>query len=369
MRRRTIRAALGALLMAVLLSTPALAVDVMEETADAIGADALYDGLPESAAEFLEGITPTDAGSLSEGVSGILSKAVNQTGGYVKSALGTMAVILAILQLCAMVRELRPEGGANVVSMAGALAITAACTGNLNTMIALGQATLNDITAFTNLLLPTMAAATAATGAVNASSALYVASVFFADVLMTGISRLLMPLVYCYVAMAAADAALGNQMLSQMGTMLRSLLVSGLKAILLVFTAYLSVTGIISGSADAATVRAAKLALSAAVPVVGSILSDASETVLVSASLIRSSVGVFGMLAVLAICIVPFLRIGIQYLMLKLTAAVGGVIGDSSLVKLTGAMASAMGMVLGMTGGCALMLLICCVCSMKTVTV
>jgi stage III sporulation protein AE len=73
------------------------------------------------------------------------------------------------------------------------------------------------------------------------------------------------------------------------------------------------------------------------------------------------------MLAVLAICVVPVLRIAVQYLALKLTAALGGVLDDGTLAGLVESLASAMGMVLAMTASCALLLLICCVCAMKAV--
>ena len=140
-----------------------------------------------------------------------------------------------------------------------------------------------------------------------------------------------------------------------------------LRVVLFVFTGYLTVTGVISGSADAAAVRATKAAVSGMVPVVGSILSDASETLLASASALKSSMGVFGMLAVLAICLAPFLKIGAQYLLLKGTAAVSGTIGMPQQVKLVKHAATAMGYLLAMTGACALMLLISVVCFLKVV--
>lgn len=145
------------------------------------------------------------------------------------------------------------------------------------------------------------------------------------------------------------------------------LISKSLRVVLFVFTGYLTVTGVISGSADAAAVRATKAAVSGMVPVVGSILSDASETLLASASALKSSMGVFGMLAVLAICLTPFLKIGAQYLLLKGTAAVSGTIGMPQQVKLVKHAATAMGYLLAMTGACALMLLISVVCFLKVV--
>ena len=46
---------------------------------------------------------------------------------------------------------------------------------------------------------------------------------------------------------------------------------------------YLTASGAIAGSADAAAVKAAKMTISRAIPVVGGILSDAAETVLAGA--------------------------------------------------------------------------------------
>ena len=127
---------------------------------------------------------------------------------------------------------------------------------------------------------------------------------------------------------------------------------------LLVFTIYLSIVRIISGSADSATVKVAKAAISGVVPVVGGIIADASETVLAGAGMLKNTIGVFGMLAILAACAYPFLQLGVQYLLYKLTAYLASVVGAPGLCKLIDGLGGAFGLILGMTGGCALLLLI-----------
>ena len=100
---------------------------------------------------------------------------------------------------------------------------------------------------------------------------------------------------------------------------------------LLLFTVYLSVVRVISGAVDGTTVKVAKTAISGVVPVVGGIL---------------------------AACAYPFLQLGIQYLLYKLTAFLAGTLGTPGLCKLVDGLGGAFGLVLGMTGGCALLLLI-----------
>ena len=125
---------------------------------------------------------------------------------------------------------------------------------------------------------------------------------------------------------------------------------------------------VITGSADAVTVKVAKAAISGVVPVVGSIISDASETVLAGAGMLKNTIGVFGTLAILAACAYPFLQLGVQYLLYKLTAFLAGVVGAPGLCKLIDGLGGAFGLILGMTGSCAVLLLVSVLASVGAVT-
>jgi stage III sporulation protein AE len=112
-------------------------------------------------------------------------------------------------------------------------------------------------------------------------------------------------------------------------------------------------------------VKAAKLAISTTVPVVGSMIADASETLLVSAGLLRSGAGIFGLLGVLAVSVTPVVSTGTQYLLLKTTAAVSALVGEKELSSLISGMAGALGLLTALTGACAVLLMVGCVCFMK----
>ena len=90
---------------------------------------------------------------------------------------------------------------------------------------------------------------------------------------------------------------------------------------------------------------------------VGGILSDAAETVLAGAGILKNAVGVFGMLAVLRMCVAPFLQLGIHYLTYKVTSALSATVSSG---RVAGSLtrSAALRLVLGMTGASALLLLI-----------
>ena len=121
-----------------------------------------------------------------------------------------------------------------------------------------------------------------------------------------------------------------------MAELLKTVCTKLLTAALLAFTLYLTVGGIFAGTVDSARVRVTKTAISGMIPVVGGIIAEASETVLAGAGLLKGAIGVFGLLGVLALCAYPFLQLGIQYLLYKLTAFLASVIGDTELCGLIG---------------------------------
>lgn len=345
---------------------PVLAVDLQEEQGALFGADGLRDGLTGDAAELMEDYDPLEQADFSSGVAQILENAVSRSGSAVKAAAVTLLRVLAILVLCQMVDAMGQERTGQITAMAAALGITACCASDLHTMIGLGQTTMEEITNFSNLLLPVMAAAATATGAAVSAGAMYAVAAFFSNLLIRFSRNLLIPLVYAYLGLAMADDALGQDKLSRMRELLGWVIRNGLKAVMYLFTGFLTVTGVLSGSADAAALKAAKAAISTAVPVVGGIIAGAAETILSSAGLLRSAIGTFGMLAALSYFILPFLKMGISYLAFKATAALGGMV-DHRHGTLLEALASAMGYMLAMTGSCAVMSMLSCCCFFKAV--
>ena len=349
-----------ALLAAVLLCRPVLATDALSDRFDT---GSLEQALPEDAAALLDGAdvdTP-----FSEGLWRLVKNTLSQLDGPLWASLRCAAVLLAVVLLCALVETPAEAEGPQAVRLAGILAICAAGALQVRGLVQLGQQALDEVQSFADLLLPVMTAATAATGGYTAASALSLGTSLFLDVLLHCMTGLLVPGVYLFLGLSAANAASGSELLDSAAGLVKWLLGTGLKILLTVFTAYLTITGIVTGTADATAVKTAKLALGGVVPVVGSMISDASEAVVVSAGLVRNSVGVFGMLAVLAICAVPFLRTALSYLILRVTGALCGTLACKAHMALLEALSDAMGLLLAMTGTAAVLLLISCVCYLR----
>lgn len=298
---------------------------------------------------------------LDDGIASMAERTAHHLPKAIGSALKSALMLLTVVLLCAMADGVNSLGGAGALPvpvMAGTLAITAITAGNMSSMMGLGRSTIESMNGFAQILLPAMAACTAASGSLTGAAVRQVATTMFANLLLSIIDRFLMPMVYAYVAACSAYAAVGNQGLKQIAQILKWIVTSVLTVLLIAFVTYLTVSGAVAGTADAAAVKATRTAISTAVPVVGRIISDAAETVLVGAGILRSTVGVFGLITVLGICLVPFLRLAVHYLTYKFTCAMAGMLADRRLAELIGNLGTAFGMILGMAGTSTLLLLI-----------
>lgn len=308
---------------------------------------------------------PDSTDSFGQGLLELCQRVVYALLPDVKEAARLSLAAVAIVMLQSLLRL--GEGREALADLAGSAALGGTLLLSANAMTGLAGRTIESLSGYGRLLLPVMTGAMAAQGSVTASGALYAGTAFFDSLLMGLIGRVLKPLVSLYLALAVGKAALGEEVLQAMAEAVKAFVSWCLKLLLTVFTTYMTITGVVSGTTDAASLRAAKVTISTAVPVVGGVLSEASEAVLVSVGLMKNAAGVYGILALLSLFLSPFLRIGIHYLMLKLTKALCAAFGSKALTGLIGDFSTAMGLLLAMTGSVCLLLLISTVCFLKGV--
>lgn len=316
--------------------------------------------------EHVQDYMPQDTESFGEGLWNIVKKGIQTISPSLSNTSGICAALIAISILLSCTKSFSGNT-ANTVNLIGTILVSTILLQSSHTLIHLGVETVQEISDYGKLLIPVMSGAMAAQGGLTTATALYTGTVIFSGILSAGIANLLAPMLYIYLLFSITQAATTDTMIGKLRDFIKWLTTWGLKISLYIFTGYMSITGVVSGSADAARIKATKLTISGMVPVVGSILSDASEGILVSAGIMKSSVGVYGLLATLAIWIDPFLRIGVQYLLLKATAAICETFQIKEISGIIKCFSTAMGLVLAMTGAVCLMLLISIVCFMRDV--
>lgn len=314
--------------------------------------------------EDVEDIFPEQQEDFAAGVLSMIQKALDEARPGFLSSIRICVSILATALLLSVLRTFQGKSKA-VVEMGGVLVVTALLLGSTNSMIEEGTKTVSQISDYGKLLLPVMTAALASQGGTTTAATIYTATAFVDTCLCSVISSVLIPAIYVFLAFSVMNALTDDGILTKLKDLCKWAMSWFLKIVLYGFTGYMAISGVISGGADQTAIKATKLTISGVVPVVGGILSDASETILVGAGVVKNTAGVYGMLAILAVTILPFLTIGGHYLLLKITSAVSSVFAPKTVGTLLEDFASSMGLILAVVGTVSLIQMISVVCFLK----
>lgn len=316
--------------------------------------------VPESGHELM----PENASDFGKGVGELLRKGCALIRPDLAEAARRSVGLIASVVLISLLRSFSGISK-EAANLSGVVAISVQLLSSANSLIRLGCETVSELSSYGKLLMPVMAAALAAQGGMTSSAGLYMGTTMFNAFLSSLVFRLLTPLVYVFLAFGIATFALGDETLKKLQDMVKGIVAWSLKTILIAFTAYMGITGVVSGTTDTIALKATKVTLSTVVPVVGGILSDASEAVLVSIGAMKNAAGIYGILAAAAVFLDPFLRIGAHYLVLKATGGICVILDPKGIGGLVDSFSSAMGLILAMTSACCLLLLISTVCFLR----
>jgi stage III sporulation protein AE len=197
----------------------------------------------------------------------------------------------------------------------------------------------------------------AAAGCGGTAAALRIGIAAALNLLPSMCTDLIVPFIYVFIGLSAAELALGLGGLKKLRELSSWVCISLLKWTSGALTALLALSGCFSGAADAGKVKAARMVISGMIPMVGGAVSNASESLMNAAGILKTSVGSYAALAVMVMFLSPFLRIGAQYLLLRFSASLCGLFGVPSVTGIVERMTQALGMLLAMTGVVCLMTL------------
>lgn len=330
------------------------------------GVDQVTSALPDAAVDAFGTLSVSDAADLPARLEQLWTFITGQGQDLVFSAIRSAGAILLIAFLTALCGVLSES---KWVSLCGMIALTGVSLEHVSSCLQVGLDALEQLKSFSAVLLPCLSTAAFVSGAVTSAGVKYGASMLFFDGIIGLMMEYALPILYGYLAVMLSARLTDNAMLKSTADLLRH----GMKWVLILitvcFTLYLSITGLLASTSDAAAAKTAKTVLSSALPVVGSILSDASAALLGGAAMVRNGVGVLGLLAVLALCVTPYLTLGTHYLLYRAAALLTQSYCGKSMGSLLDGFGDVFAFLLGMVGSASLILFVSVISMMKAVGV
>lgn len=271
------------------------------------GREELIEALPDDARDFLDGenITPENPRvfSFGEALKGAWELLKSKAAMPLRMLCGLCGVVL----FCALAESLSEAGNLKAaLSIVGVLCgagIAAAA------MYELLQDSLTAISAAANFMLvfiPVLTGISAALGATLTAASVNSAILGCTQLFSQLAANFLAPFCGAILGVSTAGAVNPQFKLDKLGEVIKKLVVWGLSLVMTIFMGVLSLQTAVSAASDNAAIKAAKFVVSQGVPLVGGTVSDAVNTLQSGIIILKSSVGVYGIIAVAAV-IVPVL--------------------------------------------------------------
>ena len=343
------------LLLSALALPPVLAEEeedtdrLYQEQLEASGAEALFDSLPDGTRELLDklGISGLDADSLTAlqpgtALSELLAMAGSQSGGV----LGSCGLLLGIILLCALMDSLKQTVREPAVSdVFGVICSLAACAAESTSVFM-----ISFVPVYSGILLTSGQALTAAS--------YNTVVLFVAELISLLATKVIVPLMTVSLALGLTGSVSGGLRLEGVGSWINKAAGWLLTITTSLFVGLLSLQGIVGAAADTLAGRAINFSISSFVPVVGGALSEAFNAVKGCLSLLKSTLGGFGILTTVLIAAPPILECVLWSLGLSLCGMAAELFGLSQISTVLKTAQSVVKTLIGVLAACALFMII-----------
>lgn len=125
--------------------------------------------------------------------------------------------------------------------------------------------------------------------------------------------------------------------------------------VLMIFSAFVSIQGLMAGSIDSISLKTAKYTIKSAVPIIGGFLSDGVSLIMVSSVLIKNAVGVGGLVLLFGTILLPIIKIIVFSLLMKLASSILEPVADNRITSFVSSIAKSIQMLIALILGVAFM--------------
>ncbi|MCI8600099.1 MAG: hypothetical protein HFE45_00700 [Oscillospiraceae bacterium] len=314
------------------------------------GMGELFSLIPDEGRDFFaDGFSQDTLDSLSPNsvFSRIFSTAKERIGEPLRLLLSLCGVLLLSALAMNFSDNLKEGNLQKTFSAAAALTVTGLLADSVIHIVTETADVIEDLSLFMLSFIPVFAGAAAAAGR-PASAMVYYSTVFSAVQFFSQIARgLILPLISIFLALGFTGAVTDVIKVDAISKSVRSTAGWLLSLCLTVFISLLTIKGLVSASADGVTVRAAKFVLSSFVPVVGGALSEAYSSLFGCMGVIRSTIGVFGILVMASVFLPVIIRLSMYLAALNLAAILADVLSQGRPAAVLRTCSSAVSVLMG----------------------
>jgi len=274
----------------------------------------------------------------------------------------SMVCLLAISMLGSFLLELKNSSNSAEITTAGYLCIYLITVGILASVFTelsyIVLESVKSLSLFVKGIFPVIIASLYASGCISSSTVLQPILAASTEVCVHLIEKLLVPVVMLSFSVCAVGSLSEKINADKFSAFLMKSVKWIMTVMLIIFIGVVGLQSIAASSVDGLSVKLTKFATSNLVPVVGGLLSESVETVMNCSIVIKNSVGICGILAVLYMSLMPVIKLWVNLVVLRFSAAVMQPISDVRIIKCIASTADLISLLLGILASTSVMFIL-----------
>lgn len=328
-----------ALFVFLLLPITALAVEEKdyEEYLSGYDLSAFSDELDSDTRAFLSelGFDDFDYNSISSlSLENVLNVLKMIALGKIKSPLEGMLSILVFILLSSLFQSLKSEYDGElgeVYSTCTSLIISVVLIAEISPAITLCASSIKLAGSFIFAFIPIFCAIVAASGGITTSFATNSMLLMLSQGLSFISANIFMPLINCFLSIGICSSLRAQLNLGRLINALRRGITTAISVVCAVFVSILSIKTNVSARADMLGIRSLRFVINSVVPVIGGSISEGLLSIQGYSSLIKSSVGIVGVAAIVLLFLPCVVEITMWRISLSVCSIISDAFGDSSV--------------------------------------
>lgn len=242
--------------------------------------------------------------------------------------------VLVFILLSAFLQSLKAESDDSVnmiYSTATALLVATVVLVKLTSTVSLASMAISVASNFVYAFIPVFCSIVVASGGITTGFSTNTTLLILAQGLSFISSNVFMPIVNCYFALGVTSSLRYELNLDKLLSSVKKIITTCISFVSGVFVSVLSVKTAVAGRADMLGLRSIRFAINSVVPVIGSSISEGLLSIQAYSSLIKSSVGIVGVMAVVLVFLPSIIEVVLWRISLTLCVIVSDVFGDKSV--------------------------------------
>ena len=265
---------------------------------------------------------------------------------YIHTPLSVLFLLTAVIVLSAIgesyTYSLRYTDTKEVMNVAVSLYVAAVAAAPAAELIVSASQVIQSVSHIMNLYLPVLAAIMAFSGHIVSSAGLFTAVIGSSQVIAWMSSSILIPLLQLFLSLSISAGICVKIKISRIIELTGNWIKWILTFMMTVYTAVIGMNAALFSAGDSVAGRSAKFALSSFVPLIGSSIAEAYQTLKGSLDLLRSGLGVFVIVAIFITFAPLLIKVILWSLTLSAAKMVQDVFSVSAASSVLGALTSFM---------------------------